>query len=71
MDDYSNAISISSLMLELKAGGISGDNEQKVYDKLAHLHCLNLLDFMTYCPLFILIHDTVIENPFNREVLVN
>ncbi|KAL0195979.1 hypothetical protein M9458_009551, partial [Cirrhinus mrigala] len=45
------------LLVELKAGGIRPEHEA--------LRSLDLLDFLAHLPLFILIHNSVIANPFD------
>lgn len=54
------------LMLELKAGGISQCHEDYVKKTLTGEGMnLDFLDFLTYIPLFLLIHHSVVSNPFN------
>ena len=60
-----NTISIDQLCVDLRAGGVSLEHEMEVRDKLSHLHALDLLDFLTYVPLFIMIHEAVINNPLD------
>jgi hypothetical protein len=54
-------------LIELRAGGISPEHEMEVREKLGHLKALDLLDFLTYIPLFIMIHESVVDNPFNER----
>ncbi|XP_052087544.1 trichohyalin-like isoform X5 [Mytilus californianus] len=65
VDPDTNKISIDQLCIELRAGGISQKHEIEVREKLGHLKALDLLDFLTYIPLFILIHESVVDNPFD------
>ena len=65
MDPDTNRISIDQLCVELRAGGVSLEHEQEVREKLGHLGSLDLLDFMSYVPLFIMIHTSVIHNPLD------
>ncbi|KAG7225573.1 hypothetical protein INR49_004979 [Caranx melampygus] len=58
-------ISSEQLLLELKAGGIRLEQEAAVRLELQHVSPLDLLDFLAYLPLFMLIHKSVISNPFN------
>nr|XP_023008424.2 uncharacterized protein LOC101478573 isoform X2 [Maylandia zebra] len=58
-------ISAEQLLLELKAGGIHLDQEVAVRLELQHIPPLDLLDFLAYLPLFMLIHKSVISNPFD------
>ncbi|XP_058842203.1 uncharacterized protein LOC131697438 [Acipenser ruthenus] len=65
IDSQSNSISVDQLVLELKAGGISEEHEEAVCRELKHIQSLDLLDFLTYLPLFVLIHNSVISNPLD------
>lgn len=65
MDKENNSISIDQLCVDLRAGGVSFEHELEVREKLAHLQALDLLDFLTYVPLFIMIHESVVENPLD------
>ncbi|XP_076076417.1 uncharacterized protein LOC143047268 isoform X10 [Mytilus galloprovincialis] len=67
VDPDTNKISIDQLCIELRAGGISQKHEIEVREKLGHLKALDLLDFLTYIPLFILIHESVVDNPFDER----
>lgn len=65
VDKETNRISLEQLCIELRAGGISDKHEREVREKLGHLKSLDLLDFLTYVPLFIMIHQSVVDNPLN------
>ncbi|XP_078327309.1 uncharacterized protein LOC111103095 isoform X5 [Crassostrea virginica] len=65
VDKETNRISLDQLCIELRAGGISEKHEREVREKLAHLKSLDLLDFLTYIPLFIMIHQSVVDNPLS------
>ncbi|XP_062602644.1 uncharacterized protein LOC134264356, partial [Saccostrea cucullata] len=65
VDKETNRISIDQLCIELRAGGVSEKHEREVREKLSHLKSLDLLDFLTYVPLFIMIHQSVVDNPLN------
>nr|XP_057921652.1 uncharacterized protein LOC131124834 [Doryrhamphus excisus] len=58
-------ISTEQLLLELKAGGIHLDQEATIAQKLQNLPPLDLLDFLAYLPLFMLIHKSVVANPLH------
>ncbi|TDG96573.1 hypothetical protein EPR50_G00230120 [Perca flavescens] len=58
-------ISAEQLLLELKAGGIHLEQEAAIRLELQHIPPLDLLDFLAYLPLFILIHKSVISNPLD------
>ena len=66
MDPYINKIPLDQLCVELRAGGVANENITEVREKLGHLKTLDLLDFMAYIPLFIMIHESVVHNPFDK-----
>ncbi|XP_071114434.1 uncharacterized protein [Haliotis cracherodii] len=65
VDRDTNKISLEQLMIELRAGGVSYEHECEVRERLGHLVSLDLLDFLTYVPLFIMIHESVVDNPLD------
>ena len=65
MDPETNTIPLDQLCVELRAGGVSLQHEREVREKLGHLSSLDLLDFMTYIPLFLMIHTSVVDNPLD------
>ncbi|XP_077117224.1 uncharacterized protein LOC143773761 [Ranitomeya variabilis] len=65
IDAESRSISVEQLLLELKAGGISREHEEAAQLELSHIKKLDILDFLTYLPLFVLIHNSVISNPLD------
>ncbi|XP_062339275.1 uncharacterized protein LOC134037779 [Osmerus eperlanus] len=58
-------ISAEQLLVELKAGGIHQEHEEAIRQELQQLHSLDLLDFLAYLPMFVLIHNSVIANPLD------
>ncbi|XP_037615723.1 uncharacterized protein LOC119482364 isoform X4 [Sebastes umbrosus] len=58
-------ISAEQLLLELKAGGIYLEQEAAVRLELQRIPPLDLLDFLAYLPLFMIIHKSVISNPLD------
>ena len=65
MDKETKKLPIDNLCVELRAGGVGLLHEKEVRDKLGHLVALDLLDFLTYMPLFIMLHQSVISNPLD------
>ncbi|KAK3098026.1 hypothetical protein FSP39_015456 [Pinctada imbricata] len=65
VDKETNKIPLDQLCVELRAGGVSQKHENEVREKLRHLPALDLLDFLTYVPLFIMIHESVVDNPLS------
>lgn len=67
-DADTNLMSREKLMIELKAGGVSPKHELYVQEALTQTDkTLDFLDFLTYIPLFILTHKSIIQNPLDDE----
>ncbi len=66
-DPKSKTISVSELMIEFAAGGVTGPHIDYARDKLSTKLTFDLLDYISYVPLFVYIHDKIIVNPFNRK----
>lgn len=60
-------ISLDQLCVELRAGGVSEEHETEVREKLSHICALDLLDFLTYIPLFVMVHRSVVHNPLDQS----
>ncbi|XP_042190983.1 uncharacterized protein LOC103179917 [Callorhinchus milii] len=67
VDSEESSISVQQLLVELKAGGISEIHEESVRKKLWNMKALDLLDFLTYLPLFVLIHNSILLNPLDNS----
>ncbi|MEE6480094.1 hypothetical protein FKM82_012456 [Ascaphus truei] len=65
IDSESKSITVDQLLVELKAGGVSREHEETVQRELSNIKKLDILDFLTYLPLFVLIHNSVISNPLD------
>ncbi|XP_019370903.1 PREDICTED: uncharacterized protein LOC109296123 [Gavialis gangeticus] len=65
IDSQSCSFTVDQFLVELKAGGISEEHEAAVQRELQHIQKLDVLDFLTYLPLFVLIHNSVIANPLD------
>ncbi|BFZ09604.1 hypothetical protein BsWGS_12644 [Bradybaena similaris] len=65
VDPNTSYMDLDILMLELRSGGISHGHQEQVRRQLGRLTSLDLVDFLTYCPLFVHIHQTVIDNPLS------
>nr|XP_033806698.1 uncharacterized protein LOC117363311 isoform X2 [Geotrypetes seraphini] len=65
VEAHSKNITVDQLLVELKAGGVSKEHEEAVRKELRHVKSLDILDFLTYLPLFVLIHNSVISNPLD------
>jgi len=59
-------LSVDDLCVELRAGGVSPEHEQQVREKLGPPRPpLDLLDFLTYVPLFIMTHSSIVDHPLD------
>lgn len=52
-------------MIELKAGGVSEEHQEEARQKFGNKGVLDLLDFLSYLPLFIMTHESVVDNPLD------
>lgn len=68
-DPQTRVMSKERLIIELRAGGIESSRIDEVKKTLAaNGKDLDFLDFLTYIPLFLAIHNAVITNPFRSSV---
>lgn len=60
-------VTSSSLAVELQAGGLTQDHVEFVVDRLNHegKGLVEFLDYLTYVPLFVEIHDSIHGNPLD------
>ncbi|XP_059170158.1 uncharacterized protein LOC131951780 [Physella acuta] len=65
VDPTTKTIPLEQLIVELRSGGVSESHEASVKERLGHLPALDLLDFLTYSPLFIMIHQAIVDNPLS------
>ncbi|XP_022791959.1 uncharacterized protein LOC111331165 isoform X2 [Stylophora pistillata] len=68
VDEATKTISLEELMLGLTAGGLSDDQKEQTMKILGKTACLDYLDFLTYIPLFIHIHDHILQDPLGTVV---
>ena len=57
----------SSLAVELQAGGLTAEHVDYVVNRLNHEDkgIVEFLDYLTYVPLFVEIHDNISGNPLD------
>lgn len=60
-------VTTSSLAVELQAGGLTQEHVEFVVDRLNHEDkgLVEFLDYLTYVPLFVEIHDNIYGNPLD------
>ena len=62
-DEESKTMSLEHLMLELSAGGLPEARRRDVLATLGQTTHLDFFDFLSYIPLFLHIHDNILNNP--------
>ena len=60
-------VTTASLGVELQAGGLTQEHVEYVVDRLNHEDrgLVEFLDYLTYVPLFVEIHDAIYGNPLD------
>ncbi|XP_078359153.1 uncharacterized protein LOC144643701 [Oculina patagonica] len=68
VDEAKKTISLEELMLGLTAGGLTAEQKEQTLKILGRTASLDFLDFLTYIPLFIHIHDHILQDPLGTVV---
>ncbi|XP_041452591.1 protein app1-like isoform X13 [Lytechinus variegatus] len=68
LDEKTRHFKMDRLLIELRAGGVSLEHQQECEDILGPKGPMDMLDFLTYLPLFILMHDSVVDNPLDMTM---
>lgn len=68
VDEAKKTISLEELILGLTAGGLTADQKEQTLKVLGRTAALDFLDFLTYIPLFIHIHDHILQDPLGTVV---
>uniref|UniRef100_A0A1I8J9I5 EF-hand domain-containing protein n=1 Tax=Macrostomum lignano TaxID=282301 RepID=A0A1I8J9I5_9PLAT len=63
--DGFRTMNIDQLAIELLAGGVANKHIEEVRMRLGPTREFDLLDFLTYIPLFILLHTSIVDNPLS------
>lgn len=66
-DKTTKTIQIDDLMIEFGAGGVTPEHVAFAKEKFAEKSQFDLLDYLTYIPLFIFIHDRIVANPLDEK----
>lgn len=65
-DADTDTMSVEDLIIELRAGGLAPEHEyQLVQTLMKESGQLHFTDFVTYIPLFILLHRSITANPLD------
>jgi hypothetical protein len=67
VDQDTKRVRLDDLMIEMKAGGVSNEHIVYAQEKFSDKISFDLLDYLTYVPLFIHIHEKICINPFNQN----
>lgn len=67
VDKGSKMVQLNDLMIELKCGGVTDDHVKYAQEKFQDKKCFDLLDYLTYIPLFVHIHEKIIFDPFDEK----
>ncbi|XP_046353245.1 uncharacterized protein LOC124133066 isoform X4 [Haliotis rufescens] len=68
-DRDSNFIKADSLRIELIAGGLNWKQQQYIMERLQpnYFNEISFLDYICYIPLFLSMHDNIIDNPLDMS----
>lgn len=60
-------IEINELMIEFEAGGVSNEHLRFAKEKFSNKFEFDLIDYLSYIPLFVFIHDRIVSNPLDEK----
>ncbi|RNA05418.1 neurofilament medium polypeptide-like isoform X2 [Brachionus plicatilis] len=63
VDRETKLICIKDVLIEFEAGGVTSKHVEYAKDKFSHKIYFDIVDYLTYIPLFVHIHDKIIHNP--------
>uniref|UniRef100_H2Y9S6 Uncharacterized protein n=1 Tax=Ciona savignyi TaxID=51511 RepID=H2Y9S6_CIOSA len=68
-DRSSNYIKVTSLRIELIAGGLNRDQEEYVIAKIEpnRFREVSFIDYMAFIPLFLTTHESIVNNPLDMS----
>lgn len=68
-DKPDDTIPMTSISVDLLAGGLNDENLQFVTRKFNRFQkgYIEYMDFLTYVPLFVEVHDRICQNPLTQE----
>lgn len=65
IDEDTRLLHLDRFLVELKAGGVSQNHQEEVELTLGSKGSWDLIDFLSYLPLFIMTHESVVNNPLD------
>lgn len=63
VDRETKLICIKDVLIEFEAGGVTSKHVEYAKEKFSHKIYFDIVDYLTYIPLFVHIHDKIIRNP--------
>jgi hypothetical protein len=66
-DKRTRTVNIPELLVEFEAGGVTREHVEYAREKFGDKESFDLLDYLTYIPLFVHIHDRIVLNPFDKQ----
>lgn len=70
VDRQSKTLCIEDVLTEFEAGGVTHEHVMFARDKFSTKTHFDLMDYLTYIPLFVYMHDHIVENPFDQEQFI-
>jgi hypothetical protein len=58
-------IKVYDLLIEMRAGGVTAEHIKHASEKFSGSLFFDLLDYLVYIPLFVLMHETIVQNPLH------
>ena len=66
VNPFKKTFLIRDLMIEFKAGGVSEEHIEFAKQKFSNKKSFDLIDYLTYIPLFVFMHDQIVKNPLKE-----
>jgi len=70
VDIDSKRVDLKDLMIEMRAGNVTNEHIQYAEEKFSDKPNFDILDYLTYIPLFIHIHEKIVLDPFNKKDII-
>ena len=70
VDIDTKRVKLKDLMIEMRAGNVTNEHIQYAEEKFSEKPSFDLLDYLTYIPLFIHIHEKIVLDPFNKKDII-
>ena len=67
VDKRTRTINIRDLLIEFEAGGVTREHVEYAREKFKDKMHFDLLDYLTFIPLFVYMHDRIVLNPLEKK----